>query len=131
MTPQVDDTVASKRWATAINSRRALRIAAAAILLVAIVMSGEYYSEQSAEFTKTQGVIPFAPSVSGAPTSEAATASAVATQVAAPTVPTGTTPKPVVSTSGLDKALSLAPPGAGVATTMRPSPVTDAEVITR
>lgn len=119
VTPQGDDTVASRRWATAIRSRRSLRMAAAALLLVAIVMSGEYYSEQSAEFTKTQGVIPFAPSVSGTPISVGAS------------VPTGTTPTPVVSTSDLDKALSLAPPGAGVASTLRPSPAPDAEILTR
>jgi ribosomal protein L40E len=62
-TPQTAGTVSSPRWVTALKSRRSLRFAAAALLLAALVMSGDYYSEQSAEFTKTQGVIPFGPSV--------------------------------------------------------------------
>lgn len=62
-------------------SRRTLQLAALALLFVAIVMSGEYYSEQSAEFTKTQGVIPFAPRVSGSPMATTVTPPAVATLV--------------------------------------------------
>ncbi len=129
--PPVNDTVSFRHWATAIGSRRAVRIAAVAILLLAIVMSGEYYSEQSAEFTKTQGVIPFAPNMSDTAISGVATAPAVATPVAGASVPVDPPPKIVAGTSSLDKTLSLAPPGAGVARTTRPLPVTEAEVMPR
>ena len=125
VTPREDDTPSPRRWATVVGSRRTVRIAATAILLVAIVMSGEYYSEQSAEFTKTQGVIPFAPPASGI-----ATAPAVATQPGASS-PDGPTTPAVVNISELDKTLSLAPPGAGVASSTRPLPATGAEIMPR
>lgn len=121
--PPTDDTASPSRWATAISSRRAVRITAAAILLVAIVMSGEYYSERSVEFTKTQGVIPFAPHASSV-----AAAPVLATQpgTSSPGVPTA---QAAVNVSELDKTLSLAPPGAGVASGTRPLPAPEAEVM--
>jgi hypothetical protein len=102
------------------KSRRNLRFAAVALLLAALAMSGDYYSEQSAEFTKTQGVIPFGPRVPD--TAAVPDLAAPPTHTAPPTLaalpaatspPNTTKPEPPASTSSLDKILTLAPPAAG------------------
>jgi hypothetical protein len=137
MAKHVAETEPSPRWVTVMKSRRTLRIAAAVVLLAAIVMSGDYYSEQSAEFTKTQGVIPFGPSVPGTMLSGAATAPTVATKLAVPApvpvpvVPNAVTPKPAASPSEPGKTLSRAPPMAGPAVTARPSVASEPDVTSR
>jgi len=112
-------------------SRRTLQLAALALLFVAIVMSGEYYSEQSAEFTKTQGVIPFAPRVSGLPMATTVTPPPVATLVEEAPVRPDTTPKLATVTVKPTETLSPAQPAAGTRLTVRTSTASQAEAINR
>lgn len=88
----------SPRWLTAMKSSRILRIAAVALLLAAIVKSGDYYAEQSAELTKPPGTIPPAPNVPATPVPKAAPATNEAA-VARPPVPAPSTecPSPVAA----------------------------------
>jgi hypothetical protein len=125
---RADELNLSTPGATATRSRRRWRMAAAVILLIAVVTSGNYYSERSVEFTKTQGVIPFAPRVSPAPLAAGAVPSTIATPHDAASTATGTAPKLAAGTASVAAALSLAPPVARAATAVRPTPATKAEV---
>jgi len=128
---QVNETASVKRASSTTLSRNLVRGAVAAILLAAIVMSGDYYSERSAEFPKTEGVIPYAPPMSDASTSTGSTPPAPATQPPAASVTTVTTPTLAAGTSGTDKARAPAPPVAAAPLPVRPSPPSVAGVITR
>lgn len=112
-------------------SRRTLQLAALALLFVAIVMSGEYYSEQSAEFTKTQGVIPFAPRVSGLPMATTVTPPPVATLVEEAPVRPDTTPKLATVTAPPTETVSPAQAAAGATLTVRTSAANQAAAINR
>lgn len=88
----------SPRWLTAMKSSRILRIAAVALLLAAIVKSGDYYAEQSAELTQPPDAVPPAPKVPATPVPKAAPATNEAA-VASPPVPAPSTecPSPVAT----------------------------------
>lgn len=112
-------------------SRRTLQLAALTLLFVAIVMSGEYYSEQSAEFTKTQGVIPFAPRVSGLPMATTVTPPPVATLVEEAPARPDTTPKPAALTATSTEPVSPAPAAARAMLSVRTSAANQATAIKR
>lgn len=112
-------------------SRRTLQLAALTLLFVAIVMSGEYYSEQSAEFTKTQGVIPFAPRVSGLPMATTVPPPAVATLVEEAPVQPDTTPKLAAVTAKPTETVSPAPAAAGAMLSVRTSAANQSAAIKR
>lgn len=112
-------------------SRRTLQVTAVALLFVAILMSGEYYSEQSAEFTKTQGVIPFAPRVSGSPIATTVTPPPAATPAdEAPVRPT-TTPKLATVIVKPIATLSPAQPAARTTRAGRTSAASQADAVSR
>jgi ribosomal protein L40E len=110
-------------------SRRTLQLAALTLLFVAIVMSGEYYSEQSAEFTKTQGVIPFAPRVSGLPMATTVPPPPVATLAEEAPARPDTTPKPAAVTATPTETASPAPAAAGATLSVRTSAANQAAAI--
>lgn len=94
----VAGTASSPRWLTAMKSSRILRIAAVALLLAAIVKSGDYYAEQSTELTKPPGAVPPAPKVPATAVPKATPATSEAA-VAGPPVPAPSTecPSPVAT----------------------------------
>ena len=105
----VEETAPSEQNVTPfIRSRRLWRIAASVAVLAVLVVSGNHYSEKSAEFMKTQGVIQYAPPVATTSIAADAAQSAVSAPVEAAPIPVAA-PLPVT-----------APPPA-VAVTARPS----------
>jgi hypothetical protein len=91
-------------------------------------MSVHFYDEQSAQLAQKQGVEKIVPGVADAPMPAGSTPSTVTAQVDAALTPTSAMPKLAAGTDELEKRPSLAPPGAGAALTVPPSPATDAEV---
>lgn len=84
----VEETAPAEQNVTPfIWSRRMWRIAASVVVLVVLVVSGNHYSEKSAEFLKTNGVIQYAPPVATASIAAGAAPSAVSAPVEAAAIP--------------------------------------------
>ncbi|MFZ4539474.1 zinc ribbon domain-containing protein [Propionivibrio sp.] len=133
---QDDETVTSEGDSATTGSRRIWRVSMSTLLLVAIAvsiysaiaMSLYYYKEQFAQLSENQDIKPLAPSVFNEPVSGSLTPSAVTTPIASASAPADKTPKHAANTEVVEKTLSLAPSGAGTATTVRASPAIDEKV---
>lgn len=117
----VEETAPAEPNATPfIRSRRLWRIAVSVAVLAVLVVSGNRYSEKSAEFMKTQGVIQYAPPVATASIAAVAAQSAVSAPMEDAPIPE---PAPLTAIAS--------PPAAAVAPTARPATTNKVRASTR